>query len=414
MNILFLRGFNNYFNRTLKIRSTLESYQSAVNDYLDYSNINFDPKDGFLTEIIVGSYGNPNSPQTEPFGTLLDFEENGCPDYAVCYEGTTIKSRWFVIEAERTRAGQYRVSLKRDVLVDFYTNIKNAPCFIEKGLVNDQLNPLLFNKENMILNQIKKNEHLLKDRSGCAWVVGYIPSDFSRDSATTVVSSVPYTGIQDITVNGLSDWQYYSYYTNKYSHSVITMANITSNFVGVQHLSLTGRYPQEIDQNVNVASNFTWYRDSKNNTNIFTPKFPSDNVTSTQGNATYTYVSATPTRAYVLKQDSEDIIPATVTLTIDKIFQSNQDLYSGSTIIDEVEVNKLKKLNNKIIYDSSNGKYYKISVKYSDTNSGIRVGSSIVVRPTLTMYSSFVNSWASRWGTDAVVKTNYTSKNVYI
>lgn len=55
MNILLLRGFNNYFNRVVKKYSTLADYQSNSASYLDLANINFNPNDGVATELVIGS-----------------------------------------------------------------------------------------------------------------------------------------------------------------------------------------------------------------------------------------------------------------------------------------------------------------------------------------------------------------------
>ena len=55
MNILLLRGFNNYFNRIVKKYSTLADYKSNSHSYLDLTNINFNPNDGVSTELIIGS-----------------------------------------------------------------------------------------------------------------------------------------------------------------------------------------------------------------------------------------------------------------------------------------------------------------------------------------------------------------------
>lgn len=85
-----------------------------------------------------------------------------------------IKFRWFVLESERTRNGQYRIALKRDVLADHLNQILNAPCFVEKGNITDINDPLLYNNESMTYNQIKKEEYALKDNSGTAWIVGYM------------------------------------------------------------------------------------------------------------------------------------------------------------------------------------------------------------------------------------------------
>lgn len=188
MNILFLRGFNNYFNRIVKKYSSLLDYKSNSIDYLDFSGINFNPNDGVTTELILG-----NEKQTDvDHGTSvpLDFEVFGSPDYVVCYEGTNIiKSRWFVLESERTRYGQYRIALKRDVIAEHFNQIMNAPCFVEKGCINNSGDPLLFNNEEMSFNQIKQSEILLKDDTGCGWIIGYVSQDKTRYPASNYYES---------------------------------------------------------------------------------------------------------------------------------------------------------------------------------------------------------------------------------
>lgn len=173
MNILFLRGFNNYFNRTVKKYTALADYKSNSMDYLDFDNINFNPNDGIITELIVGNASQTDMDHEE--AVPLNFDAFGTPDYAVCYEGTSIiKYRWFVLESERLRSGQYRLALKRDVLAEHFNQIMDAPCFVEKGNITNINDPLLYNNESMTYNQIKKGEYELKDSTGTGWIVGYM------------------------------------------------------------------------------------------------------------------------------------------------------------------------------------------------------------------------------------------------
>lgn len=158
MNILLLRGFNNYFNRIVKKYSTLADYRSNSSSYLDLENINFNPNDGVATELIIGSANQQEN------NAPLDWESIGSPDYLVCYENSIIKSRWFVLECERTRSGQYRLSLKRDVIGDNYAEVLNSTCFIEKGYVGRD-DSAIYNKEDMTFNQIKEGEYLLMDET---------------------------------------------------------------------------------------------------------------------------------------------------------------------------------------------------------------------------------------------------------
>lgn len=178
MNILFLRGFNNYFNRVIKKYSTLADYQSQSASYVNFEGINFNPNDGVVTELVLG-----NESQKEN-SLPLDWENIGTPDYCVCYENNNIVSRWFILESERLRSGQYRLALKRDVVAEHFDTIKVSPCFVEKGMINDVNNTLLYNKESMTYNQIKDAEYQLKDSTESAWVVGYVAKNLPTEART--------------------------------------------------------------------------------------------------------------------------------------------------------------------------------------------------------------------------------------
>lgn len=172
MNILLLRGFNNYFNRKVKKYSTLADYRTNSNAYMEFDNINFNPNDGVVTELIVG---NENQKENS---SPLDWENIGTPDYCICFDmvedSPVIRSRWYVLESVRTRSGQYRIALKRDSIVDHINAILNANIFVEKGMIQNESDPLIFNRESMTYNQIKDREILLKDSTKSAWIVGYV------------------------------------------------------------------------------------------------------------------------------------------------------------------------------------------------------------------------------------------------
>jgi hypothetical protein len=55
MDLLLLKGFNNYFNRIVKKYSTLADYKTHSASFLEFSNINFNPNDGVVTELILGN-----------------------------------------------------------------------------------------------------------------------------------------------------------------------------------------------------------------------------------------------------------------------------------------------------------------------------------------------------------------------
>ena len=204
---LLLLHYNNYFNRIIKKKETIADYKAADTNYKEVSNINFNPGDGVATSLVLGLG------QT---GEIFDANEEF--DYLVAYETVNneavIDSRWFILEQDRKRAGQYELTLKRDVLADNYNAVINSPIFLEKGFINDVNDPLLYNSEAMKFNQIKQSETPLMDETKSGWVVGYIPSEaFPKvepeyDRVEKVVT-IPRSA--DITVNGLSSWSYWQY-----------------------------------------------------------------------------------------------------------------------------------------------------------------------------------------------------------
>ena len=195
MDILLLRGFNNYFNRIVKKYTTLADYKTNSASFLEFTGINFNPNDGVVAELILGS------PAQQESSAPLAWDILGTPDYLICSEtsnGTTIiKFRWFVLESERTRDGQYRLALKRDVLAENFDEVMSAPCYVEKGIITDTTDPLLMNSEGSRVNQIKQNETLLKDATKCAWLVGYLKKDYTPSGT---ISATPKSAILDVDV----------------------------------------------------------------------------------------------------------------------------------------------------------------------------------------------------------------------
>ena len=190
---LYLLHYNNYFNRQLKRLETIEEY----NQYLiaeTIPNINFNPNDGVNTEQILN----------------WDHEN---PDYIIVEDDKTgALSRWFVIDSQRLRNGQYKMSLKRDSVADHLDNVMSAPCLVEKGYLAEG-DPFIFNNEGQAYNQIKTDETLLKDKTGVPWIIGYIPSDAFKDRSEeerTIRKSYP-SSDAEITVHDIEDFEYWDY-----------------------------------------------------------------------------------------------------------------------------------------------------------------------------------------------------------
>ena len=194
MATVYLLKYNNYYNRIVKKEENLAGYLQDAYLLASFDNVNFVDSDGVDTTYLCNTQESP--------------------DYVVVANGNVILHRWFVIERTIMRNGQYRFSLHRDLIVDSYDAIVNAPCFIEKAKLQNN-DPFIFNKEDMTFNQIKTSEYALKDETGCAWVVGYIPKDaFKGDEASrTVKGDVILEGgaTADITVDNLQNWEYNQY-----------------------------------------------------------------------------------------------------------------------------------------------------------------------------------------------------------
>lgn len=168
---IHLLRYNNYFNRQIKIDG---STHAAYVDYIVYSaEVNFNPNDGITAELILNT--------SEPADYMIVMQKD---------DSSEVESRWFVLEQERTRAGQYKISLKRDVIADNVDTVMHSPCYVEKGTLNEN-DPMIFNDEGMKFNQIKKKEIFLKDRSQTPWIVGYINRKYDeQDKSITAQYNV--------------------------------------------------------------------------------------------------------------------------------------------------------------------------------------------------------------------------------
>ena len=169
--VYLLYKFNPYHNRRIVKYSTITEYISNPNheaghiyaaSYLSCANPkNFAYRDGVDTVMTV---------------TLSNALET--PDYALIIEQTnqTIESRWFVMDSDLKSGATTTLTLHRDMIADYYEDVLTAPCFIEKATLNPA-DPFIFNTENITVNRIKKGETLIKDKSKCAWVVGYLATN---------------------------------------------------------------------------------------------------------------------------------------------------------------------------------------------------------------------------------------------
>ena len=163
MNILLLQ-FKNYFDRKIKKFDTISEYYSYQIGNT-FSNINFIPGDGVTTELILN----------------FDTATLGSPDYLLAAESDTVFTRWFVMESERTRKGQTRFKLRRDLIAEEIEDIKGATSMVKKGYC-EWGNPAFFNKEPITVNSISHGREFLIDQSASGWLVAYVPKHKDTES----------------------------------------------------------------------------------------------------------------------------------------------------------------------------------------------------------------------------------------
>lgn len=403
---LLLLHYNNYFNRIIKKENTIAAYKAADAAYKEASNINFNPGDGVNTSLVLGLGQN---------GSLFVGNEF---DYLVAYElvnnDPVINSRWFIVEQDRQRAGQFELTLKRDVLADNYTDVVNSPIFLEKGFINDVNDPLLYNSESMNLNQIKQFEVPLKDETECGWVVGYIPSDaFPKvePAYDRVEKKVTIPMSADITVDGLNSWKYWTYCSNNPNYKFMADSagkrKVTVKIRSERQYADSGRSVR-CDM---ITANYTFYPNS------------TDAGTYSQVNSGYITTSS-GTLNY--PQWYKDYGPVTfkqgaISSSIcGKIFDPVRNNSAFNTALNTIlgtdivigNTSDLIALQDKIILDSSTNTYYRISIISTSEGSPITVTSNITGgQAALTALKNAMNYPTGAGGSLQGTYTTFTASN---
>lgn len=184
---IYIYNYNNYYNRQAKQPIDLEEYGTPIYTQTD---VNFNPNDGVNTSLVVGKNDNAYK---------------GVGDYMVVLEDGVL-SRWFILDHHRKRKGQWILSLHRDVIADNYVAVLKSKCFIERGTVGDN-SPLIYNQEPIPVNQIKTSETLLKDKTGCAWICGFLSRNYDGGKLNMQISDF----VNDSIINGIETWKFYKY-----------------------------------------------------------------------------------------------------------------------------------------------------------------------------------------------------------
>lgn len=195
---LYLLQYKNYYNRKADRFDTIDKYPTPLATFQGV--VNWNPNDGVRTEQIINYNGD-------------------MPDYLVVCENdaaSTINSRWYITESARTRNGQFKLSLLRDVVADWWNEIIMAPAFVEKGYI-DINDGAIFNDENVSVSQIKVRETLLKDKTESGWVVGYYAAPGATiegvpaEADTTTINYGTAELEPSYTASSLDTWTYAGY-----------------------------------------------------------------------------------------------------------------------------------------------------------------------------------------------------------
>ena len=118
--LYILSGFNNYYNRMVKLPGdTREDYPQEIYT-LDATN--FVPNDNVDTKHVVGTYDYSGEGDylivTEMMQVPIDDKD---PPTLAWKE--IVVQRWFIIDSVRNRQGQYTLTLRRDLIADYYNII---------------------------------------------------------------------------------------------------------------------------------------------------------------------------------------------------------------------------------------------------------------------------------------------------
>ena len=186
MLIILLENYTDYFSRKVILHNLTSEYYDAVGTghYEIKPGVNFNPNDNLSTELVV------NSMAIQPNYLLVAAEQS-----------YVIQSRWYVLRAERLLGGQWRLTLRRDVIADNYKSLKEAPVYVEKGMLPDT-DPMICNSEGVQFNKVKIGEELLKDpKCSAAWLVGYIARNTGDE---TITSSLPTPDMPFININDIA------------------------------------------------------------------------------------------------------------------------------------------------------------------------------------------------------------------
>lgn len=186
-NLYLFKRKNNYKNKMYK------SFANPSTANLTLNSVSFNPGDGVDAKQVVNC-------AEELFEYDYMVEEIYLSSIEVKYR------QWFITDVVRKSQNQVEITLKRDIVGDYFQLIKNKDFYIMRGICDEQ-NSAIYNDEGFEFNQIKMGEELLKDRTESAWIVGYVPLGLSLPE--TMEFSTP--DLNNATsISGINNLPYFS------------------------------------------------------------------------------------------------------------------------------------------------------------------------------------------------------------
>ena len=322
--IYALEHFNNYFNHKVIKYDTLEEYLHNSDKYEPLAGVNFNPADGVNTTHIINA---------------IDIN----PDYLlVVDDANNIVSRWFITDAVQIRNGQHKLSLLRDVIAEHYSEVIDAPCLVDRAMVDIE-NPLLYNAEgDNTFNQIKQSEHLLKDETNTNWIVGYIARDTNIEGEISSIKRAEqnYKSLETLNITFYDDKDYgrggYFDYGFKAVFSAITRVGMSSSTWTIKSQGIGTGFNDGLPRTEAL---------NKYNANL------SNVVGHTNSNPTKEVVERAWTRAY---NKHKTVLGLDTIITLEQ--QENINLLTTD------ETNEFIYGNNNIFYSVKQQKYYKMQL----------------------------------------------------
>lgn len=297
------------------------------------------------------------------------------------------------MDADRTRAGQYNLTLKRDTVADLLKYPQSLKAQIRKGIITNLDSPYLCNRETDILvNEIKgPNEIYLKDDTRVPWLVLYLKKGvLGTNDQANIVNIPPLFQQADYEIStSIEQWAYYQYVQGTGGVDAL----VGSNF---DFACCYNDYNHPFTQRrsyTNERDRFNNYTGGQMRSMTMIDKMVNTNLDITR----------------LLIDEGDAAVKASLDSSFDSRTASMITAAQGSFgLLNNTAANDLDKYDGKIIKDSSN-KYYqvkKVRVKSEQKKYVLKIGEQT------TLFTLMTNAWNS--GTARTDSPNNSSLGVQI